>query len=566
MALNIIQKIYDIQSYNNKNNELTNILSNFKDFTTINNNINDNKYFIIIIKDLFYVHNKEYVNSLTKCNIFSDIKNNTLNNDNDKILSNIIKNECTPLNIKINPILYLDSKYVTNIINISLFNKSIKYIKINTLIKILTYIYNNNKDKTYILKNVLYIIDCLLVYKEYFNKVNLNKINNIIVLKEYIYHIFNNIPITIINDINISIVHILNNYNSNEIEISEKKEHLLIKLFNKNNIFNEFKILNIINIILVIEQINLQYDLKFKNRDYRTFDNIPIQDIISNISTFLQEHNINYNINSLKYLVYNLYFTIDNNIIINNINNYNINNSIKAYLYYINNMIYIDNILLYINKYIDNYNIQIININILINIILYQQILELKITFNNLIKFILYFTPDNTDRTVEEGILNQYILDKDRNGLISINGIESTPQDYELYIINKNIHNINLYKYILAQTLGNQFYNNILEILFYQQTIGRYLYVIAARNVKQIIFIFQKYNKEYFNISKYSIIITNDIIYKYYYFIYTITDTDIDGPTDDSMRDIVYIVQLNIIFHISNNPNDVIINFNFYKV
>ena len=70
-----------------------------------------------------------------------------------------------------------------------------------------------------------------------------------------------------------------------------------------------------------------------------------------------------------------MYFKIDNNIIINNINNYNINNSIKAYLYYINNMKYIDNILLYINKYIDNYNIQIININILINIILYQQIL-----------------------------------------------------------------------------------------------------------------------------------------------------------------------------------------------
>ena len=558
MALNIIQKIYKIKSVMNENNKLTDILSNFKDFTTINNNINDNKYFIIIIKDLFYVHNKEYVNSLTKCNIFSDIKNNTLNNDNDKILSNIINNECTPLNIKINPILYLDSKYVTNIINISLFNKSIKYIKINTLIKILTYIYDNNKvtDNSNILKNILYIIDCLLLYKEFFNESNLNKISNIIILKESIYYSYNKIPIIIINDINTSIVHILNNYN--KIEITKNKNNLLIKLFNKNNIFNEFKILNIINIILVIEQINLQLNLQLNNKDY----NISIETPIINISNFLKKHNINYNINSLKYLVYNLYFKIDNNIIINNINNYNINNSIKAYLYYINNMKYIDNILLYINKYIDNYNIQIININILINIILYQQILELKITFNNLIKFILHYY--SAENTLEQ--YNKDIRNDDRSGLIVINEIESTILEYESYIISKNIQNINLYKYILAQTLGNSLIDPLFELYPSKNTLNGDIYGIQHRDINRIILIFEKYKKNYFNISKYSIIITNDIIYRYYYFVYSMINDNISDSVDDSHYDIIYIVQVSIIFHISNEPNDVIINYKFYKV
>ena len=41
---------------------------------------------------------------------------------------------------------------------------------------------------------------------------------------------------------------------------------------------------------------------------------------------------------------------------------------------------------------------------------------------------------------------------------------------------------------------------------------------------------------------------------------------NISDSVDDSHYDIIYIVQVSIIFHISNEPNDVIINYKFYKV
>ena len=234
-----------------------NILKLSKNFTTNKNkNNNNNKYFILILNDIKYSHNQQYIDTFIKCNLYKkntddkddeDNEDDVYNNDNNEHLNNILKNECTPLNIAINPILYINSEYIIHNKHLSIFNKSIIYINSDDLYNSLyerfnNIVRNNYVNKFEIYKELLYITDCVLLYYNYLNDNNKTTIEKYIIFKHAISRKLIELK-SIQYNTNINLQQINHINDINDINIK--------KIITREVIQNEPNLLNIIKITMI---------------------------------------------------------------------------------------------------------------------------------------------------------------------------------------------------------------------------------------------------------------------------------------------------------------------------